>query len=130
MPPRDLRALAQEHHEKARASASTSDSPPIPHATFDFLGLSAELRNMVYDVLWKDINRISIYYARSGVIAYYDGTVVDETELTTEAAIRHRDKNRTWPPENGSGLPRWLLANKKMHGEALEQFRLEAHWNM
>ncbi|KAI4651130.1 uncharacterized protein J4E79_009329 [Alternaria viburni] len=58
---------------KARARATS------PDMILEFLELPPELRNMVYDELWKMNNRIAAYHTQSqtGILAYYDGTTLE-----------------------------------------------------
>jgi len=85
---------------------------------------------MVYDQLWKCKNSVAAYHAptRTGILAYYDGTVLDETDVTTMREDGWDELHKNWRPGSHAGLPQWLLANKQMLEEGMEQFRLKAHW--
>jgi hypothetical protein len=96
---------------------------------FDFLGLPRELRNIVYDRLWRLRNIVGAYHTstKTGVLAYYDGTVLNESEVTTEYAMHgdyRKRESEKWRPNATVGLPMWLLTSKLIMHEGIEQFRL------
>jgi hypothetical protein len=88
---------------------------------------------MIYDEVWKHTNRVAAYHSPTGtgILAYYDGMVLDESRTLTRAALRmERDQPVRWRPGRHSGLPKWLSTNKQFMGEAIAQFRLKAYWNI
>jgi hypothetical protein len=109
---------------------STMATPRRTQTYFDFLALPPEVRNMIYDELWKSKNRVAACHgpSRTGILAYYSGMVLDQTVMITERAIR-AEEDRDWRPNEHDGLPQWLLANKQILEEDLKQFRLKARWN-
>ena len=112
---------------KARARLTS------PDMILEFFELPPELRNMVYDELWKMNNRIAAYHTQSqtGILAYYDGTVLDESDLTTrEAWSAARYQKPLWRPGQHACLPIWLLTSKRFVDEAIDVFRKQAHWNL
>lgn len=137
---RDAASIVAQPHKSAHAREHGRDTrgaaPQTPTEPFNFLGLPRELRDMVYNQPWKSKNRVAAYHAptRAGILAYYNGTVLDEIDLTTKSAIRgsfeERDERENWRPNVAAGLPQWLLTSKQTLEEGLEHFRLEAHWNV
>jgi len=96
----------------------------------DFFILPIELRNLVYDELWKLHNCVAAYhkYTASGILAYYNGI-----DLTLQKVIHIPEVyrvNATWTSIAEAGLPKWLLGNKQMLREGIGQFRLKARWNI
>jgi hypothetical protein len=78
---------------------------------FRFMALPQELRDLVYDEVWKDTPHIKAPYLDFGA-----GTTVRYDHLLVEN--RHLE-----------GLPTWLLTSKQMCEEGLAQFRLKAQWS-
>jgi hypothetical protein len=77
---------------------------------------------MAYDEAWKCTNRVAAYHSRTGtgILAYYNGMALDESEAVTRLALRmERDQLVRWRPGRYSWLPRWLLADKQIMREAL-----------
>ena len=152
MTPRDMRALAREQRKQSLPALVLRKKPPkfvstvtssaAPPFTFDFFGLPAELRNMVYDQLWKCTNRVAAYHPQSGlgIIAYYNGIVFDDIISLSREIVdcghaiedSYGDKilRGQWRPAHGVGLPIWLLTSKHILEEGISQFRLMAHWNI
>jgi hypothetical protein len=104
----------------------------LPDLHFDFFGLFAELRDMVYDELWHFNNRVAVYYepTRSGILAYYDGMELDESDLTDASDFAWSQELVDWRSNNRSGMPQWLLTNKVMLTDGIAQFRRGAHCNI
>lgn len=143
-PRRSARIIQNEQKERDASRLRTSlhpepppDSspPPASLATLPnsyFLDLPAELRNVVYDLLWQARNRVAARHkpSRSGILAYYDGMVLDESDLHSVEALCGSYEDKMWRPGPRAGLPKWLLVNKQILAEGLAQFRLKASWNL
>jgi hypothetical protein len=97
-----------------------------------FFNLPGELRNAVYDELWKMKNRVAARHhnTRTGILAYYDGMRLDEANVTGYCEIRGTLQDKQWSPGKHAGLPIWLLANKQVLKEGMSIFRANAHWNV
>jgi hypothetical protein len=78
---------------------------------FRFMELPRELRNVVYDEVWKDTPHIKAPHLDFGI-----GTTVRYDHLI--GGDQHLE-----------GLPTWLLTSKQMFEEGLVQFRLKAQWS-
>ena len=78
---------------------------------FRFMDLPRELRDLVYDEVWKNTPHIKAPYLDFGA-----GTTVRYDHLLEEN--HHLE-----------GLPTWLLTSKQMCEEGLAQFRLKAQWS-
>jgi hypothetical protein len=124
---------------KRRGKRGTKQKQPVnrtpwlrPDLHFNFFGLSAELRNLVYGELWHLDNRVAVYHepTRSGILAYYDGMKLNESGLTDARDFSWSEESADWRPNYQSGLPQWLLTNKATLAEGIAQFRLHAHWNI
>jgi hypothetical protein len=104
MTPRDERALARDKRVLAREQR---DPGPYVHPNFDFLELPAELRNMVYDQVWQYYNRVAAFHlaTRTGILAYYDGTILDESESTTDYSLLLNADGAKWRPKNAAACP-------------------------
>lgn len=96
----------------------------------DFFVLPLELRNQVYDELWKLNNCVAAYhkYTGSGILAYYDG--MDLSMRRVEHTLEIHRINGIWCSSPGPDLPQWLLGNKQILREGMEQFRFKAVWNI
>jgi len=143
-PRKRARIIQKEQREQDTSQLSTArqpipplDSTPPPNSVQTlpnsyFLDLPAELRNMVYDLLWQAKNRVAAHHepSRSGILAYYDGMVLDESDLLSVQALRGSYEDKMWRPGPRAGLPQWLLANKQILAEGLAQFRFIACWNI
>jgi hypothetical protein len=53
--------------------------------------LPSEIRDMVYDELWKVKKSVAAYHkaTASGILAYYDGMVLNEFEMMNGTEITH-----------------------------------------
>lgn len=62
----------------------------MPNQKRGFFDLPRELRDIIYDKLWKLTNPVAAYHktTKSGILAYYDGHVLDECELTSHSGFR------------------------------------------
>jgi hypothetical protein len=122
MTPRDERVLVREQRKLS----------PYVQPNFDFLGLPRELRNNVYNRVWQWYDRVATYHVptKTGILAYYNGMILSESELSTYSSLRRYTGEQRWHSNHRSGLPRWLLSNKQIMAEGMAQFRLEAHWNL
>jgi hypothetical protein len=128
---RKARVPKQEQRKESTPPTASKGPPSRLPAHLDFFVVPLEIRNMVYNVLWKSKNRVAARHGPSltGILAYYDGMVLDETGLITEEAIQAEDKKK-WRPGPFSGLPKWLLTNKQILEEGMTQFRRKANWNI
>jgi hypothetical protein len=128
---KSARILEQEQRKKSTSSTVGQGSQRRLQTHFDFFGLPLEIRNMVYDTLWKSKNRVAAYHepSHTGILAYYNGMVLDQTDLRTGEAIC-AEEDRVWRPSRAAGLPKWLLINKQTVKEGMAQFHLKANWNI
>ncbi|KAF1921451.1 hypothetical protein BDU57DRAFT_563368 [Ampelomyces quisqualis] len=95
--------------------------------------LPCEIRCLIFSELWKSTNRVAAFdkITKTGILAYYDGHVLDESDITTYSQLRRKDVGAgRWRPNDESGLPTWLLSSKLMMREGMEEFYRNAHWNV
>ena len=144
MTPRGARTLAREQRKQSLPPAprskriakavQTITSPAAPPPTLDFFGLPIELRDMVYDQLWRSKTRVTAHHksTATGIWVGYDVTVFDESELDLESATQgpYWVWSRDWHSRYSVGLPMWLLTNKQFLDEGMQQFRLKAHFKL
>jgi hypothetical protein len=92
-----------------------------------------ELRNMIFAELGKSSNRVAAFDKKSGIgiLAYYDGHVLDESEITTYNQLRRKDDGAgRWRPSEESRLTTWLLSSKSTISESVKEFYCKAYWNV
>ncbi|KAF2033825.1 hypothetical protein EK21DRAFT_85980 [Setomelanomma holmii] len=120
-------------HDLRNASAASVKTASHRARTIKFFDLPLEIREPIYDAFWTVQNRVAAYHrqAKVGILAYYDGMHLDESDLTSD---RHFDRasrpDYDWRPDPQHGLPACLRANKQFLSEAMEMFYQHAHWNV
>jgi hypothetical protein len=65
--------------------------------TFDFFAPPRELRDMVYHYLWESAPRVAAYHyaTNSGILAHYNGFILDEDHLDTWEKLQRTSRQTT-----------------------------------
>jgi hypothetical protein len=100
---RSVLTMANRKGRRGKKAEAEKEAPPAsPEPPFDFFGLPGEILNMVYEKLWKMKNRVAAYHTPTGtgILAYYDGLVLDESEaMTREDLDYERNQIPRWRPD-------------------------------
>jgi hypothetical protein len=116
-----------------RAAVAVDIDARRTELTFDFFALPRQLRDMVYHYLWESAPRVAAYHyaTNSGILAHYDGFILDEDHLDTWEKLQRTSRpDYSWRPNQNDGLPSWLRSNKSILKEGMAQFTRYAHWNL
>jgi hypothetical protein len=101
--------MAKRKGRRGKKAKAKNEAPPAsPEPPFDLFGLPGEIRNMVYDKLWKMKSRVAAYHTPTGtgILAYYDGLVLDESEVMTRQDFDYEGNQiPRWRPDHCAGLP-------------------------
>lgn len=108
-PDRNIKNL-KAPRSKCGKTSSSSNAKPI----FRFFDLPREIRDQAYDEIWRT--------KKSFITRYHAFQFYVEYEITADPY------SLTPPQPGGASTPPWLVANKQLTQEAIEQFQRKATW--
>lgn len=104
--------------QKRTKQLAPNDTPT--EITFPFFSLPLELRDCIYDEIWKQIPHLTIRF--QGFLFYVEYRRDEEIDDVPTKAKLDSDISRS--------PIRWIFAGKKMFREAIEQFELHSAWRV
>lgn len=100
----------------ARSTSATSP-PPIPVSASPLFALPRELRDMIFDEVWKQVPSFKIRYSSQVSRVTYCGTMVEPTITTVDS-------------NSPTACSPWIFADEQVFQEATEQLQRWSGWVM